>query len=239
MTAPLCTLERRGSVAVITMDDGKVNAQNGAMMGALEAAFDEAEASDAAAVVLTGRPTIFSAGLDLKRLPALPRDEMLAFTDRYFAFMARAFTFPKPLVCAVGGHAIAGGSVLLMTGDRRLGARGDYRLGLTEVAIGIPLPPVVVALARAGLSRRAEDEALLHGSTFDPARGAEVGYFHALVEPGDLLEVAVADAARLGNLPGRAYRQTKALLRGVPMEAALASQDSATFVGTFLDATGG
>ncbi len=127
------TLQIDGGVAVVTIDDGKANALSHDVLGALETAFDDVEASDARALVLAGRPGRFSAGFDLSVMtagPAQARDLL----GRGARLGLRLYEFPVPVVFAVTGHALAMGGILLCCADVRIGADGPFKLGLPEVA---------------------------------------------------------------------------------------------------------
>ena len=138
--------ELRDGIALVRMDDGKANAFSHAMLEALGRAFDRAE-KEARAIVLAGRPERFSGGFDLKVMnqggPAVPE---LVLAGARFAI--RVYECPLPVVIACTGHALAMGAVLLLAPDLRLGARGAYKIGLNEVAIGMTLPGFAVELAR-------------------------------------------------------------------------------------------
>src|SRR5580693_1234203 len=132
----LLTSRLDNSIATITLDDGKVNVLSPDMLDQVNTALDEA--ADAAVVVLTGRPGVFSAGFDLRVLQA--RDEA---ADRMirggFELAARLLTFPAPVLIACTGHAIAMGSFLLLSADYRIGAEGAYKITANEVAIGMSI----------------------------------------------------------------------------------------------------
>src|SRR4051812_2686618 len=115
--------EQEGNVAIVTMDDGKANALSYAMMSEVEGLLDRAE-KDAGAVVLAGRAGRFSGGFDLKEMMAGP-DKAAALVTRGADFLLKLFTLPMPLVIACGGHALAGGALTVLTGDVRIGVRGD------------------------------------------------------------------------------------------------------------------
>ncbi len=230
-------LERTGPVAVITHDDGKANTHNPAFLAELVGALDEVESDDAArALVITGRPRFFSAGLDLKLLPTLERDELIEFTDAYLKNYGRLYAFPKPVVCGATGHAIAGGAVLLLCGDVRIGSTGRYKTGLTEVAVGIPLPPVVALLGSSALIPSAHTSTMLHGSSYGPDDALKLGFYTELADEEQVLDRARAAAARLAMLPDGAYRATKEVLRGAPMRALMARQEASRFYSTLVEA---
>ena len=142
--------ELSGKTAIVTMDDGKANALSMAMLDELDAALARAE-GEASAVVLAGRPERFCAGFDLRVMMSSP-DNAIALLRRGADILLRLFALPLPLVIAATGHALAGGALVVLTGDVRLGVEGAYKLGLNEVAIGLPVPMLAMELARARLS---------------------------------------------------------------------------------------
>src|SRR2546428_12754049 len=115
-----------GNVARITLDDGKVNAMSLPFFEALGAALDRAEREKPGAVVITGRPGYFSAGLDLKLMPTLAPDALQRMLIAFGRIMLRVFTFPIPTVAAVSGHAIPGGAPLAFAGDPPYTARRGH-----------------------------------------------------------------------------------------------------------------
>src|SRR5438105_4665166 len=120
----LVSYQLEGSVATVTMDDGKVNVLSPAMLAELDAALDRAEA-DRAVVVLAGREEVFSAGFDLQVLRA-GGTEAAAMLRSGFELAARLLAFPTPVLVACTGHAVAMGVFLLLSGDHRIGAAGPY-----------------------------------------------------------------------------------------------------------------
>ena len=125
-------------VAVLAYDDGKANAVSHSFIDALNEGLDKAEAG-AQAVLLTGRDGVFSAGFDLKEIGKGP-DAATALVGRGAALMLRLFSYRLPVVAAASGHAVAAGAFLLLASDTRIGAAGEYSLGLNETAIGMTLP---------------------------------------------------------------------------------------------------
>ena len=168
------TVSMVGPVALVSIDDGKVNALTPDLLDGLFGALDAAEAN-AGAVVLAGRPGVFSAGLDLNVMrgggPAAK--DLLGRGGEIFLRLAE---FPRPVVAACTGHALAAGAVVLLCSDLRIGAAGTYKIGLNEVAIGIPLPPLVVALARARLSPRHFTRACNTAQVYSPDAAVEAGF---------------------------------------------------------------
>lgn len=206
------TLEMNGDVAVITMNDGKANAVNPALLEGLEAAMDKAEA-DAKAVVLTGKPGLFSAGFDLKLMNGASREEVTALVNRGGAFALRLYGNKLPVVAACTGHAIAMGVFLLAGCDTRIGAAGEFAIGANETVNGMTLPIFGIELPRARLDPRFLTEAIVQAKMYDPEGAVKVGYLDQVVEADKVLDTATGIAAQLGDLPNGAYAANKLLIR--------------------------
>lgn len=207
-----CTYQLENEIAVIQMDDGKANALSKAMIDALLAALTRAE-GEAKAVVLAGRPERFCAGFDLRVMMASPQaaTELLGAGSE---LLLRLYACKVPLVIACTGHALAGGALVVLTGDYRLGAAGEFKLGLNEVAIGLPVPVLAMELARDRLLPSELPHATLHARIYAPDTARAAGYLDEVVPAGELLARATAEAARLGALSKGAFRATKQRLRG-------------------------
>jgi enoyl-CoA hydratase len=209
--APVTSV-RQGAVTVITMDDGKVNAVNDSLLDALEPAVAAAQQSSRA-IVLAGRPGVLSGGFDLGVVGhGGPRAEALMW--RGMAFVEALYRSPVPVVVACTGHAVALGAVLLLSADLRVGPAGDFTVGLNEVSIGIPVPPVLADLARQRLSPARLTEAVLLARVWTPPQAVDVGFLDEVVEPDRVLPRAVGLARELGGrLQPDAYVATKQSLR--------------------------
>src|SRR5690606_14460563 len=136
------------------LDRPKVNAMSPGLLRDLAAAFDEVADPAIAGVLLRGEGKALSAGLDLKEVAALDEGSIDGFLDLLDRAFLAAFRYPRPLAVAVTGHAIAGGLVLALCADHVAIERGEHKLGLTELAVGVPLPPVAYEIVRAGLPLR-------------------------------------------------------------------------------------
>ena len=192
------TVNLMGPVALVRIDDGKVNAMTPALLDGLWGALDTAE-TKAGAVVLAGRPGVFCAGLDLNvmRNGGRPAADLLHKGTEIFLRLAE---FPRPVVAACTGHALAAGAVVLLTCDIRICAEGAYKIGLNEVAIGLPLPELVVALARARLSPRHFTRACNTAQIYSPAEAVDVGFLDqagSADATSEALQVATDLAQRL------------------------------------------
>jgi enoyl-CoA hydratase len=202
-----------GDVATIAFDDGKANALSHAAIDSLHALLDRAE-QDAAAVVVAGRPGRFSGGFDLSVMKGGPvgvRDLVTAGAE----LILRVYEFPIPVVIACTGHAVAAGAILLMAADVRVGTEGEFKIGLNEVAIGMPVPQFAVELARDRLAKQHFVAAVNHARLFAPFDAVDAGYLDEVARPDDVVAVAQARAAELaGSLNAIAFRLTRTNVRG-------------------------
>jgi enoyl-CoA hydratase len=187
--------ELRDSIATITLDDGKRNALTLEAFAALDAAFERARA-DRAVVVLTGREGTFSAGFDLRVMRA-GGEAARTLVHTGFELAERILAFPAPVVVACTGHAIAMGAFLLLSGDYRVGARGDYAIGANEVSIGIPMPHFGVEICRQRLAPTHLHRALALSEMYGPEDAAAAGFLDRVVPAAELADAARAVATRL------------------------------------------
>jgi len=200
-------------IAVVTMKHGKANALDTEFCDVLAARLRELAGSDVKAVVLTGQETIFSAGVDLKRVSAGGADYLRVFLPALHRLYDAVFNFPKPLVAAVNGHAIAGGAVLACCADRRIMAREAGRIGITELLVGVPFPALAFEIVRFAVPPRYLPEFTLSGATYATDAALQRGWVDEVAEPGDLIEDALAVAQELAMLSPPAFAQAKKQLR--------------------------
>jgi enoyl-CoA hydratase len=202
-----------GSVAVLTLAHGKANALDIELCGELARRFDALAASDVRAVVLTGTGRMFSAGVNLVRL----LDGGPAYVRSFLPVLEQAFRSvffcPKPVIAAVNGHAIAGGCVIACAADRRLMARDAGRIGVTELLVGVPFPPMAFEIMRAATPPRFLHEVIFGAATYAPDEGRERGLVDELVDAAQLHERAMAAAETLAALPPATFTLMKQQVR--------------------------
>lgn len=203
--------EQQGNIAIVTLDDGKANALSYALMDDAEQALARAE-REAGAVVLTGRAGRFSAGFDLREMMS-GVDKARALVARGAEFLLRLYGLPMPLVVACSGHALAGGALVVLTGDVRVGVDGPFKIGLNEVSLGMPVPILAMELARDRLKPQYLTRATLLSEVADPALALEWGYLDEVDAPDALATTALAHATKLAALSRNAYAKSKMALR--------------------------
>jgi enoyl-CoA hydratase len=209
-------------IARITLDDGKMNVMNWDFFNQLSNSLDQAIADQAAALIFTSRPGVFSAGLDLKLLVTQTLPEILKFQRAFADIMLRVYLFPIPTIAAYCGHSIAGGAILSFACDRFMAVDGPYKVQINEVANKMMLPTWISTICRSSIPPRFWKEALLHAHIYTPREAYEKGIIDDLVpEGGDVLAAAKTYAQDLFRLDAKAYGITKKYMRRKEADYAL------------------
>ncbi len=207
----LVTVRREENIVILTLDDGKVNVFSPAMADRLADCFDEI-GPETGAVVVTGRPGIFSAGFDLKTIQAGDATATAYMVKKTVRMAMDVMNFPRPIIGAATGHCVAMGALFMMTMDYRLGARGDFRIGLNEVGDGLMLPIFAVELARYRLPTASLIPSAQHSVVYNPDDAVQAGFLDEAVDAEVLLDAALARARKLATLPNPAYQISKSNL---------------------------
>ena len=206
------TISTRGPVAVVTVDDGADNTLDVDVVHSLLSAFQSVQ-SHAGAVVLAGRPGCYSTGFDdeiLRSGDEAAEDLLNMATDT----LLRLVEFPRPLVIACTGDALEAAAVSLLCGDVRIGAAGDFKIGMDFVARGVTVPDLAVELARSRLSPRHMAMAVNAAHLYAPDEAVPAGFLD-YVTTGDVVEQACETAAGLAErLDPKAFVATRTLTNG-------------------------
>ncbi|MDJ0960573.1 MAG: crotonase/enoyl-CoA hydratase family protein [Acidimicrobiia bacterium] len=220
------TTTQRGSTTIVTIDDGKANALSGALITGLTGTIDTAVSDGSTAVVIAGRPGVFSGGFDLGVMRSGDAAAVVNLVADGGDLVRHLFGAPIPIVAACTGHAVAAGALLLLGCDVRVGADGPYRLGLNEVSIGMVLPDWAVTIAAERLPRPAYQRSVFNARLTGPRDAVSVGFLDQVVAPDEVLDVAVEEAETLGSLELGAYRGSVDRFRG-PVLGRMAEQIAA------------
>lgn len=202
------TYSLKNHVATITINDGKANSFSMDMLQQLNKALDQAEI-DKAVVIFTGSKGLFSAGFDLKTMMAGPESRRnLVVLGMEFAL--RIIKFPYPVIMACSGHALALGAVLLVNGDYRIAAKGNFKLGFNEVKIGLGLTPLIADIIKWRINPSYWQRSILLAEVLTPIQALEYGYVDQLVNEEELLAQAQAKAEEfIKELDMPAFAKTK------------------------------
>ena len=210
------TTEMHDGIALVRMDDGKMNAITRDALGAIEAALDEAE--DAAALVFAGRPGSFCAGFDRAVMTGDDDAARSALGVGGARIAARLFAWPKPVVAASTGHAFTIGALWLMACDTRLAERGEYRYAMTETIMGAVLSGWPMTILETRVPARLMTPIAIQSLVLGPEDAVEAGYVDRVVDAGRAVEAALSAAGELAKLPAAAYAGNKRAVRGAAMK---------------------
>jgi enoyl-CoA hydratase len=205
-------------IAFVTLCNPPMNAMNAALLEELAALFEGLAADRAVrgAVIAADGPA-FSAGLDLKIVPTLDRLSQRRLVDALNESFGTLYAWPKPLVAAVNGHAIAGGLILALCADWRVVADTAMQVSLAEVKVGVTYPVAALEVARGELSPAAARRLVLLGETLDAASAEALAIFDERVPLSELRARALAEATRHAALPPNAFATIKQELRGAQL----------------------
>lgn len=211
-------VESVGEVAVVTIDRPPANALAPELLADGIQIAQELRADPPGAVVLTGAGAFFSGGMDLKLAPTLSEEEQRSIVAGINRLMTDWYGLPRPMVSAVNGHAVAGGLILALCGDRRIcSPAGTY--GLTELRVGVPYPVAAMGVVRAELEPRAARRLVLDAELVDAEAMLRLGAFDEIAAGDEVLERSLEVARELAALPARAYATVKHQLRGPALES--------------------
>jgi len=199
-------------VRVIKLVHGKANALDLEFCRALAETF-EAEASESEPLVITGSGRIFSAGVDLPRLLKDGDAYVPAFLSALDDCFLRLFELQKPVVAAINGHAIAGGCILAAACDMALMVDTGATIGVPELAVGVPFPPLPLEILRHAVGTASCQHLALGCENVSPDRAFQVGLVSRLTTAEELMPAAIKEASRLGSMPRRSFALVKQQLR--------------------------
>jgi enoyl-CoA hydratase len=212
------TTTTNDGVAVVTQANPPVNSMDAASLEELAATFDRLAAdTQVRAVVLTGEGATLSAGLNLKTVPHLDmagqRRLIAALNDSF----GTLYAFPKPLIAAVNGHAIAGGMIVALAADWRVVADVKLTASLAEIRVGVTFPVAAMEIARSELAPSAARRLILLGEDLDAREAVTLRVFDECVPASELMAHAQAAALRFAKLPPNAFATTKRELRSAAL----------------------
>jgi len=213
----LLSSDHADGVTTITLHDGKANVMSLDMLRALDDALGAAQA-DRAAVVLVARGKAFSGGFDLATFQQRG-PELVQMLEAGARLAARLLGYPRPVVAACQGHAVAMGAFLLLAADLRLCANADLRIQLNEVQVGLTMPRFAIALCRQRLTPASQHAAIATARPFHPAQALSAGFVDELVDPATLLAAARQHALQLAGYPVDAFEASKRRLVAPALQA--------------------
>jgi enoyl-CoA hydratase/carnithine racemase len=190
-----------------------VNALDPGLLDAMHRALLESGHSQIRALILSGAPNVFSAGLDLPALLELDQRQLTDFWKLMIETLRWLAMSPIPVLASITGHSPAGGTVLTLFADYRIQARGDYRIGLNEVRVGLPVPGFIYRALVRLIGVHPAERMVTQGLLVSPDEALRLGLIDEVVDPEEVNTRAVTLAQAWLTLPPLAFRETRNLAR--------------------------
>jgi len=210
----------------IRMNRAPANALNLDLVTALERAVATAAADRVSGLVLSGRAGMFSGGLDVPELLDQARPAVAEFWQHFFALTRALADAPMPVAAAITGHAPAGGAVLALHCDYRVGARGAWKIGLNEVQVGLPVPSTILQALADQVGPRRARRLTTAGRMVGMDEALEIGLVDELADADEVVPRALAWCRELAALPPIAMNQTRRLGKAGLLGSIAASDDA-------------
>ena len=220
----MLSIKQQENIAILTFNHGPASALDLEFCRAIHQALVDVQASNAQALIITGMGNVFSAGVDLNRMLQGRAEYIREFLPKFGQVIETLLFFPKPLVAAINGHAIAGGGLMACAADSRLMAQGAGRIGVPELRVGVAFPPLAMELMRSRLTPSAITDVLLSGKFCSPDDALQYGLVHKVVNSDELAGAAFAKAQKLAEIQPELYALTKQQLNQPIREAIDAGQ---------------
>jgi enoyl-CoA hydratase/carnithine racemase len=207
----LVEIENQDNVAVLRLTNGVTNPISLELIKDISKHLKELkEDSSVSGVVLTGsNDKFFSIGFDLPNLYKQGEKEIRTFYRSYNRLCLDLYTYPKPTVAALTGHAIAGGCILAICCDYRVIASGKKLMGLNEIKLGVPVPYPGDVILKQIIGTRYAQMIMEMGEFFGPEQLMQMGMVNQVEKIKSVLERAVEQAKLLGDYPNMAYNMIK------------------------------
>lgn len=206
--------EKHQETAVVTFTRGKVNAIDQEVIDEFSQLFSALSKDERVkGVVLTGQGKFFSFGFDVPLLYDFSPQEFTQFLRAFCRMYREVFLFPKPLVAAINGHAVAGGCILALMADYRIMAESNGKMALNEVTFGAALFAGAVEMLRYVVGNKNAAEVLLGGKMFTPQDAHKLGLVDFLVPEPELPAAAHRKVEEMVRHYGPHYAALKGLLR--------------------------
>ena len=207
-------IEYKEKYAVLKLRRGRGNVINSEMANELIEAFQVLkEDNKVLGVLITGNEGFFSAGLDLVELYDFNENEIRDFWKLFVKLTKTVIEFDKPLVAAITGHSPAGGCVIALGCDYRIMAKGDYRIGLNEVQVGIIVPESIFKLYANAVGQSKAHQFLLEAKLHLPEEAYQNNLVDELQDMADVIPQAEKQLKKFMQFNQDVWKQSKRNLR--------------------------
>ena len=207
-------VSKDGEIATVTLSRGKVNALNEPMVEEITKSFaDLATDNEVRSIIFTGSGKFFSFGFDVPEFLNYSKSDFIRFFEKFTNLYTYLFLFPKPIVAALNGHAIAGGCMLATACDLRLMVTGKAKISLNEITFGAPVPAGSVEMLRYCVGTSNAQSILYSGAMYSAEEAFQLGLVDQVSTEDNLAEDARNIAQELAQKDSFAFRSIKHLLR--------------------------
>ena len=205
---------QKNQIQIIELNRPKVNAIDDNLIRSLNVELDKIERNDSIkGLILTGQSGVFSAGLDIVSLYNKDKEYMENFWLMFSSLLLRIYRYPKLIFSAISGHSPAGGTVISIMTDYRVMSKGNYVIGLNEVAVGLSMPIGIGRVFQSLLGERAAEKMTLTGKLVNPEEAESIGLIDEVVESNNLLNHSIETMNKWLKLPFNKQIQSKLSLR--------------------------
>jgi enoyl-CoA hydratase/carnithine racemase len=226
-------LSTNDGIAEARLQRGKVNALNEQVIEEMDGGLRSLAADpDVRAVILIGDGPFFSFGFDIPEFLSYSRKSFASFLKQFTGLYTYLFTYPKPVVAALNGHAVAGGCMLALACDYRIMVSGKAKISLNEITFGSSVFAGSVAMLKFTVGEKNAQAMLYHGTMHSAEAALHLGLIDQVSSNEKLLEDAREAARRLGSRDAAAFRSLKGLLRAPVAEEMIKEEDAS--VGEFV-----
>ena len=207
-------VSQKDQIQILELNRPKVNAIDESLIKSLNSELDKIEKNDSIkGLILTGQAGIFSAGLDIVSLYDKDREYMESFWFLFSSLLLRIYRYPKLIFSAISGHSPAGGTVISIMTDYRIMSKGNYVIGLNEVAVGLSMPIGIGRVFQSLLGERVAEKMTLTGKLVNPKEAEEIGLIDEVVESEKLLNHSIDTMNKWLKLPFNKQIESKLSLR--------------------------
>lgn len=205
----LVKLESQSDVAILRLDNGVINSINSRLLSNLSETLSEIR-NQCRGVVLTGGEKFFSLGFDLPELLNFNRNEMMDFFWKFNETVLELFTIPRPTACAIKGHAIAGGTILLLSCDYRLAVPEKVSIGLNEIKLGVPTPYLADLILRQVTGDHIASQIIYEGEFMNSTEALKKDVLTEVVSREEVEHRAFERVIKISGFNTRAFSESKA-----------------------------
>ena len=200
----MISLEEKGKVLILRLNNTVTNAISPDLLDEFTKALQKIE-NQFEGMILAGGKKFFSIGFDLPDLLKQNRVAMKKYFHKFNESVLKLFTLPLPTVCAISGHAIAGGNILALTCDYRFSVSGKKFIGLNEIKLGVPVPYLADLMLRQIIDHRSADKMLFGGDFMTTSEAKRIGLVDEIYSEEEVEAKAAEKVSEIAVFPRQSF----------------------------------